>query len=165
MTTQVTNARAFRDALGCFASGITIISTVLDGTPIGFTCQSFYSVSLEPPLVSFSVMRTSSRWPRIRTAGKFTINVLSSLQAETSTALGRSSPDAWADIDWSISPEGNPFLSGALLSLDCDVHAEHEAGDHWIVVANVLNLRLPQQEEPSRKPLLFYKGRYHELAS
>lgn len=165
MTIQATNARAFRDALGCFASGITIISAVLYGTPIGFTCQSFYSVSLEPPLVSFSVMRTSSRWPKVRSAGKFAINVLSSHQADTSTALGRSVPDAWAGIDWVASPEGNPFLSGALLSLDCDIHAEHEAGDHWIVVANVLNLHQQRQDEPAGKPLLYYKGRYHELAS
>lgn len=158
------DARTFRDALGCYASGITIISTVLDGAPIGFTCQSFYSVSIDPPLVSFSVMRTSSRWPRVRSAGKFAINVLSSHQAEISTAFGRGLPDMWSNIEWNNSPEGNPFLSGALLSLDCRIHAEHEAGDHWIIVADVLNLHHHQVEEPVHKPLLYYKGRYHELA-
>src|SRR5690606_15474876 len=132
--------RRFRDALGCYASGLTIIGTVIDGNPIGFTCQSFHSVSLEPPLVSFSVMRTSSRWPRVRSAGKFSVNILSAHQADISTALGRSAPEAWTTIDWIHSAEGNPLLSGALLSLDCTVDVEHEAGDHWIVVAKVVSL-------------------------
>jgi flavin reductase (DIM6/NTAB) family NADH-FMN oxidoreductase RutF len=157
--------RAFRDALGCYASGITIISTVLDGAPIGFTCQSFYSVSIDPPLVSFSVMRTSSRWPKVRSAGKFAVNVLSSHQSDISTAFGRGLPDMWSNIEWSGSPAGNPFLAGALLSLDCSIHAEHEAGDHWIVVADVLSLHRHQSDGPAHKPLLYYRGRYHELAS
>ncbi|MGO4560014.1 flavin reductase family protein [Mesorhizobium sp. 2RAF21] len=158
------DARTFRDALGFYASGITVISTVLDGAPIGFTCQSFYSVSIDPPLVSFSVMRTSSRWPRVRSTGKLAINVLSSHQAAVSTAFGRGLPDMWSNIDWITSPEGNPFLDGALLSLDCRIHAEHEAGDHWIVVAEVLNLHHDAPAEAIKKPLLYYKGRYHELA-
>jgi 3-hydroxy-9,10-secoandrosta-1,3,5(10)-triene-9,17-dione monooxygenase reductase component len=96
--------RSFGDALGAYASGITIISGVLDGVPLGFPCQSFYSASLDPPQVSFSVMRSSSRWPKVRSGGTFAVNVLAAHQADISTALGRSAPDAWTCIEWTASP-------------------------------------------------------------
>lgn len=156
------DSRAFRDALGHYASGITIIGGLVDGAPVGFACQSFYSVSLEPPLVSFCVMKTSSSWPKIRPLKHFSINLLSSEQLEISNSFARSSGDRWANVTWSESPHGDPVIDGALLTLDCSMYAEHEAGDHWIVICNVNNIGLPPDSK-ARSPLLYYKGSYCQI--
>ncbi|BDZ64152.1 flavin reductase family protein [Agromyces mangrovi Wang et al. 2018] len=153
--------RAFRDTLGHYASGITVISGMTDGAPTGFTCQSFYSVSMEPPLVSFSVMTTSTTYPAIRDAGRFAVNVLAHDQDAVSSQFARRGTDKWAGIDWTPSGAGNPLIAGSLMWLDCDLWAEHEAGDHYIVIGRV-NAMSPA-EWHTREPLLFYKGTYRHL--
>ncbi|TPK60906.1 flavin reductase family protein [Mesorhizobium sp. B2-4-15] len=155
--------RKFREALGNFASGITVVAAMVDDEPVGFTCQSFFSVSIAPPLVSFCVMNTSTSWPKIRSASRFSINILSARQAEVSQAFGRKSPDRWANARWQLSPDGNPVLHETLLSMDCSLHAEHVAGDHWLVLANVHRLLNDGIEDNG--PLLFYRGTYRQLAS
>ena len=158
----VFDSRAFRDALSHYASGITVIGAIVDGEPVGFTCQSFFSVSLEPPLVSFSVMKSSSRWPKIRSAGKFAINVLSSAQQELAAQFGRQSPKDWRGISWHLDDHGNPGIDDVLLRLDCRLTTEHEAGDHWVVIAAVDGLEHADPTKPSH-PLLYYRGRYHRI--
>jgi len=153
--------RAFRDALGLYASGLTIV-TGIDAAdePVGFTCQSFFSVSLEPPLVSLSVMRTSTSYPRLRSRKSFGIDVLAHDQAELATQFARSGADKWAGVTWSSSQFGNPRISGSLLHLDCFLAAEHEAGDHLIVIGEVLDLETA--DDPG-EPLVFYQGRFQRL--
>ncbi|WP_159500616.1 flavin reductase family protein [Microbacterium sp. 18062] len=155
------DARVLRDALGHYASGVTIVAAVVDGEPAGFTCQSFYSVSLDPPLVSFSVMRTSTTYPRIRPGGRFSINVLSRDQHDISSQFARSGTDKWAGVDWSPTDAGNPVIADTLMWLDCELWAEHEAGDHLIVIGRVL--QHSPAEWHSRDPLLFFKGKYRHL--
>lgn len=162
MNCSTIDARRFRDALGHYASGITIIASMVDGTPVGFTCQSFYSVSVSPPLVSFSVMRSSTSWPKISPNGHFSVNILSCRQMELSNTFARSAVDRWANVDWNTTDNGNPIIDGALLWLDCRLHAEHEAGDHWVIIAEVIQLGEPTLEEQT-SPLLYYKGRYHQI--
>ena len=94
----------FREALGHYASGITVVTTHIDGEPIGFTCQSFHSVSMSPPLVSFSVMSNSASYPKIRQAGRFAVNILSDGQVEVSNQFARRGTDKWLGIDWQESP-------------------------------------------------------------
>lgn len=152
--------RAFRDTLGHFASGITIVTgTDADG-PIGFTCQSFYSVSMEPPLVSFSVMKTSTTYPRIRETGRFAINVLSHRQQDLSNQFARKGTDKWADVRWEPSTAGNPVIAQSLMWIDCMAWAEHEAGDHLIVIGEVVDFGCTGGDSA---PLLFYKGTYRHL--
>lgn len=153
--------RAFRNALGHFASGITIISGVDEEGPIGFTCQSFYSVSMDPPLISFSVMTNSSTYPRIRETGKFAVNVLSHHQHGVSSQFARKGTDKWAGIDWSPTLAGNPVIHDTAMWLDCDIWAEHEAGDHYIVIGRVNELN--PEEWHRHDPLLFFKGAYRHL--
>lgn len=153
----------FREALGHYASGITVISSCIDGEPIGFTCQSFYSVSMSPPLVSFSVMSSSYSYPRIRQVARFTVNILSSDQVDISNKFARRGDSKWQGIDWLQSPLGNPIIAGSLYWLDCEIHAEHAAGDHLIVIGEVKALK--RQEVPVMHPLLYYKGQYCNLAS
>ncbi|WP_159561068.1 flavin reductase family protein [Alcanivorax sp. S71-1-4] len=155
--------RHFREALGHYASGITVISSLMDDEPIGFTCQSFYSVSMAPPLVSFSVMSTSYSYPKIRRAGRFAVNILSGDQVRISNQFARRGEDKWNGVEWQASPLGNPIIAGSLHWLDCEVHAEHAAGDHVIVIGEVKALKL--QEAAAAQPLLYFKGQYHNLAA
>ena len=153
----------FREALGHYASGITVITSQLDGEPLGFTCQSFYSVSLSPPLVSFSVMSRSSSYPRIRQAGRFAVNILSGKQVGISDQFARRGADKWQGVEWGESPLGNPLIGGSLHWLDCTIHAEHVAGDHLIVIGEVK--ALSRQQAPATQPLLYFKGQYCNLGA
>ncbi|GFM84139.1 monooxygenase [Pseudomonas cichorii] len=154
---------SFREALGHYASGITVITSHIAGEPIGFTCQSFYSVSMSPPLVSFSVMSSSASYPGIRQAGRFAVNILSGEQANISNQFARRGTDKWHGVEWQESPLGNPIIAGNLHWLDCEIHAEHAAGDHLIVIGEVKALNL--QQETGTQPLLYFKGQYRNLAA
>ena len=153
----------FREALGHYASGITVVTSHLAGEPIGFTCQSFDSVSMSPPLVSFSVMAHSASYPRIRQAGRFAVNILSGAQIDISNRFARRGADKWHGVQWQQSPLGNPIIAGSLHWLDCEIHAEYPAGDHLIVIGEVKALSLT--EEPAAQPLLYFKGQYRNLAA
>lgn len=153
---------AFREALGHYASGITVITGHDGQGPTGFTCQSFYSVSVEPPLVSFCVQKTSKTYPRIRAAGSFVVNVLAHDQQHVAGQFSHSGADKWAGIAWSRTQAGNPALDGTLTWLDCRIRAEHDAGDHVIVLGQVEEIGLPDRQPGD--PLLYFKSRYRQLS-
>ena len=154
---------SFREALGHYASGITVITSHTGDEPIGFTCQSFYSVSMNPPLVSFSVMCSSASYPKIREAGRFAVNILSVEQVGISNQFARRGTDKWHGIEWQESPLGNPVIADSLHWLDCEIHAEHVAGDHVIVIGEVKAMDL--QKADTEQPLLYFKGQYRNLAA
>ncbi len=109
----VAEARRFRDVLGRFASGITVVTTMSNGEPVGLTCQSFSSVSLNPPLVLFVPARSSRAWPRIQRAGKFCVNFLAADQADLSNTMASRGADKFADVAWQPSPvTGSPVFDG-----------------------------------------------------
>jgi 3-hydroxy-9,10-secoandrosta-1,3,5(10)-triene-9,17-dione monooxygenase reductase component len=151
----------FRAVLGRFCSGITVITALGADGPLGLTCQSFSSLSLDPPLVLFSPARTSRTWPRIREVGRLCVNVLAEGHCELSAAMARSGTDKFAGVRWGTSAHGAPRLEGAVAWLDCVLEAEHDGGDHTIVVAEVHGL----SADPSARPLLYYQGRYAALAA
>jgi flavin reductase (DIM6/NTAB) family NADH-FMN oxidoreductase RutF len=151
---------AFRTVLGRFCSGITVITALGSDGPLGLTCQSFSSLSLDPPLVLFSPARTSVTWPRIREVGRLCVNVLAEDHTWLSAAMARSGADKFAGVRWDASPHGAPRLDGAVAWLDCALEAEHNGGDHTIVVAAVHAL----STGPAVRPLLYYQGRYATLA-
>lgn len=153
----------FRQALGHYASGITVITSRLDDEPVGFTCQSFYSVSMSPPLVSFSVMSNSASYPKIRQAGRFAVNILACGQHDLSNQFARRGTDKWHGVQWQVSPLGNPIIRDSLHWLDCEINAEHPAGDHLIVIGEVKAVSL--QEAAAATPLLYFKGQYCNLAA
>jgi flavin reductase (DIM6/NTAB) family NADH-FMN oxidoreductase RutF len=146
---------SMRVVLGTFTSGIVVVSAMAD-QPIGFTCQAFTSLSLDPPLISFSPARTSTTWPRIRALGRFCINVLAHDQAQLSEQFAQAGIDRFAGVDWSPSPMGSPVIAGVSAWIDCELAGEHEGGDHTIVVGAVQAL----QSDPQRHPLIFYRGHY-----
>jgi len=151
----------FREVLGHFASGIVVVAVVLPTGPLGLTCQSFTSVSLDPPLVSFAVATASRRYPQIREAGSFCVNVLAEDQEDLSRAFGIGAPGVWDSLAWERSPLGNPVISGAHAWIDCRTEAEIPAGDHLIVLGRVVDLGAASD----RRPLLFYRGGYTSLPS
>jgi flavin reductase (DIM6/NTAB) family NADH-FMN oxidoreductase RutF len=145
-----------RDVLGHFVSGVVVVTAVGTDGPVGFTCQSFASLSLEPPLVSFAPARTSSTWPRIRTIGQFCINILAADHRHYSAGFARSGADKFAGVSWDPAPTGSPILDGVSAWIDCSLEHEYDGGDHTIVIGRVLDLGA----DPARRPLLYYRGGY-----
>jgi flavin reductase (DIM6/NTAB) family NADH-FMN oxidoreductase RutF len=154
------NATAFRETLAHFCSGITIISSLSRGVPVGLTCQSFFSVSLEPPLVAFCVGKKSTTFPTILEVGSCVINVLSESQRELSDNFSRTQSDKWASVSWDGSTHhGLPVLNDALAWFECDIRDSIDAGDHVLVVARVLDFH----RRPEARPLLYFQSTYAKL--
>jgi 3-hydroxy-9,10-secoandrosta-1,3,5(10)-triene-9,17-dione monooxygenase reductase component len=160
-TRQPVDPATFRTALGHYASRLTIVTGLHAQGPVGFTCQSFYSVSIAPPLVSFSVMRDSTTYPPMRATGGLAVNILARDQQRLANQFARKGTDKWANVERAPTTVGNPMIHGALLCLDCQVEAEHEAGDHVVVIARVIGLQSTAVRDAS--PLLYYRGQYARL--
>lgn len=144
----------FRQVMGRFCTGVTIVTAVDAGEPVGFTVQSFTSVSLDPPLISFCPARTVNSWPRIRSAGAFCVNILSDDQEALCRTFASRGEDKFRGVGWRPAPAtGAPVLDGVIGWVEARVVAEHEAGDHLIVVGEVVDLG-----SFAGKPLLFYRG-------
>jgi flavin reductase (DIM6/NTAB) family NADH-FMN oxidoreductase RutF len=154
------DARTFRDALGCFATGVTII-TAMDagGNPIGLTANSFTSVSLDPPLLLVCVANNASSAPVLRDAAHFAVNVLQIGQQPTSNRFAGKGEDRFANTPWEVGEFGTPVLTGSLSSFECARDAIHDGGDHFILVGRVLKAMF----EPRRDPLLYFRGKYRRL--
>jgi flavin reductase (DIM6/NTAB) family NADH-FMN oxidoreductase RutF len=153
------DARSFRDALGRFATGVAFITAAPDGEPAGLIVNSLTSVSLEPPLVSFSPARSSLTWSRMRRAGRFGVNVLGRQHERFAVRATPAGADRFAGLDWELGRGGVPLLTDALASLECEIVAEHPAGDHWIVVGRVDDLRVSAINEP----LVFLAGAFRTV--
>jgi 3-hydroxy-9,10-secoandrosta-1,3,5(10)-triene-9,17-dione monooxygenase reductase component len=150
----------FRTVLGHFCTGITVVTAVDQGEPVGLTCQSFASVSLHPPLVLFVPAKGSHSWPRIRSAGRFAANVLSDDQEHLGRRFAIKGADKFAGIGWEPGHTGAPLLDGCLAFVECDLEAVHDGGDHDIVVGRVVDLSVAAEGSP----LLFYRGGYGRFA-
>ncbi|MFD5815533.1 flavin reductase family protein [Streptomyces sp. NPDC127038] len=157
----------FRRVLGHFATGVTVVTAPATGAdgPAGFACQSFASLSLDPPLVCFMVGRTSATWPRIARAGVFCVNVLGAHQGDLCRGFAVSGADKFAGVAHDPAPvSGSPRLAGAAAWVDCTIHAVHTGGDHLIVVGRVDALGAggdgEDGEDSAVRPLLFHKGRF-----
>ncbi|MGW1412112.1 flavin reductase family protein [Streptomyces sp. NPDC002403] len=169
MTDQITgpgpgraiDQHEFRATMGHFASGLTVVAG-LDptGRPIGLACQSFSSLSVEPPLVLVCIGLGSTSWPRLEPTGRFGISILAQEQQDVCSALGRPSEDKFASIPWRAGESGSVFVEGALATVDCRIAAIHEAGDHRVVIGRVMDLEVHE----NGAPLLFYRGSYSKGA-
>ncbi|MEU6482228.1 flavin reductase family protein [Streptomyces sp. NPDC047017] len=143
--------------MGHFCTGVTVVTGMGAKMPTGFTCQAFSSLSLDPPRVVLCVSRTSASWPSISAGAFFCVNVLAQRQRAISDRFARSGGDKFRGVDWDLSPDGAPRLVGASAWIDCLVHAEHDGGDHVLVVGEVRRLVAPAEDRP---PLLYHRGRY-----
>ena len=145
----------FRRVLGHFPTGVTVITAYGEDGPVGMTANSFTAVSLDPPLVLVCPGRSSTTWPRIRAARRFCANVLAHGQADICRRFAQPSEDRFAGIGWHDRATG-PALDEAVAWIDCEIDAEHGAGDHEIVVAEVDAIASAETAEP----LVFLRGRF-----
>ena len=152
----------FRQVLARFATGVVVVTGATEAGPAGLTCQSFSSLSLDPPLVLLSTARSSTTWPRIAATGRFAVNVLAGDQQDVSTRFAVSGGDKFAGLAWRPGALGNPLIDGAIAHVECDVHALHEGGDHEIVIGRVRAIEAPGLDAGS--PLVYYRSRYRALA-
>ena len=153
---QAPDAGSFRDALGRLATGVTFVTAAPDGEPAGLIVNSLTSVSLEPPLVSFSAARSSLTWSRMRRTGRFGVNVLGRHHEPFVARAAPAGADRFAGLDWELGSGGVPLLTDALASFECEIVAEHLTGDHWIVVGRVDHLHV----SPVEDPLVFFAGAF-----
>ncbi len=148
----------FRRVLGHFPTGVTVIATHHEGRAVGLAVGSFFSVSLDPPLVGFCVGHSSTSWSTIEAAGHFVVNVLADSQTDISGVFAGKSEDKFAGVDWTPGPgHGSPRIAGSLAHIDCSLEATHLAGDHTIVIGRVHALDV---SDDAVGPLLFFKGGY-----
>ena len=152
--------RTLRDALGCFATGVTVV-TCFDGAgdPFGITANSLTSVSLDPPLLLVCIHREASCAAALESASHFAVNVLQTGQQPASIRFATRNEDRFGVGDWTRGEFGAPVLMDSLGVFECERHAIHDGGDHHILVGHVLKASF----DPALDPLLYFRGRYRRL--
>lgn len=153
------NATEFRSALGAFATGVTIITTrSVDGVQAGLTANSFSSLSLDPPLVLWSIARTSSNFAAFASARYFAVHVLAADQQALAARFATRGADKFAALDFETDREGVPLLRHCAARFRCRTWAQYEGGDHQILIGEVLEI-----EQSIRAPLVFHGGSYSSI--
>lgn len=161
MTHPGIDSAAFRELLGRFATGVTVLTTSSPaGDPLGMTANSLTSVSLDPPLVSVCIDHRAEMFRGLAAAEGFVINVLTSDQESVSRRFSGAREDRFQGVGYRTSEDGYPILEGVLAHMECTRHACFEAGDHTVFIGRVIG----GHTGPGR-PLLFYRGGYAELES
>ncbi len=155
-------AAHLRQVMGHFCTGVTIITAMHGDDPVGFTAQSFQSLSLDPPLVLFSPQKTSSTWPRLESAGSVCVNFLGADQEALCRAFASSGADKYTGVGWKPGgATGAPVLDGVLGWVEATIETVHEGGDHLIVVGRIVDMAV----EHEGAPLLFYRGGFGRFES
>jgi flavin reductase (DIM6/NTAB) family NADH-FMN oxidoreductase RutF len=152
---QPINAADFRHVLGHLPTGVTVITADRGEDPIGMSANSVTSVSLDPPLILFCPAKSSTTWPSIRDARRFCVNVMASHQTALALGFARRGVDRFDGVNYRRRPAG-PALVEAVAWIECSLRAEHDAGDHVIVVADVLAI----EAATAADPLVFFRGGY-----
>ena len=151
---------SFKDVMSRFTTGVTIVAGIEEDHPVGFTCQSFVSLSIEPPFVAVAPARTSTSWPRIDGAGRFCVNVLADHLEDLCRGFAVSGGDKFRGVDWHPAPiTGAPVIEGSLAWVDCEVELVHDAGDHELIIGKVMDLGVGDGS-----PLLFFRKGFATLA-
>jgi flavin reductase (DIM6/NTAB) family NADH-FMN oxidoreductase RutF len=154
-------AATFRQVLGAYPTGVSVITAMgTDDNPLGMVVGTFTSVSLDPPLVGFLPDKGSSTWPLIETAGHFCVNVLGSDQTETCRKLASRGPEKFAGVEYAVSQHNLPVIAGSIVRIECRLHSVTDAGDHWFVLGQVLDLEVTRDGDP----MLFHRGQYGGFA-
>jgi flavin reductase (DIM6/NTAB) family NADH-FMN oxidoreductase RutF len=153
------DARSLRDAFGCFATGVTVVTgRAADGSRTGLTANSFTSVSLDPPLLLVCPANTASAYPAIRDGGRFAVNILDLDGQAVADRFTKKGIDRFAEHDW-LDWDGLPVLAAAKAAFACQLHADHDGGDHRIIVGRITRYGVA----PERESLLYLHGRYRRV--
>jgi flavin reductase (DIM6/NTAB) family NADH-FMN oxidoreductase RutF len=152
--------RTLRDALGCFATGVTVVTCLDDeGNPVGLTANSFTSLSLDPPLLLVCVAKAAASADPLGEAEHFAVNVLQTGQQPASITFSTRVEDRFGCTPWALGEHGVPILRDSLSVFECARHAVHDGGDHFILVGEVKKATF----EPGLDPLLYFRGSYRRL--
>ena len=151
------DSATYRQTMGDFATGVVVVTGLVDEQPIGFAAQSFVSLSLDPPLIAFSPAKSSLSWPKIRASRHFGINILSEDQQSVCIDMAQSGGDKFANVRWQSGLTGAPKLHGVLAFIECSIEDEHDAGDHTIVGGRVQDC---VRAESDSAPLLYFRSEY-----
>ena len=152
--------RTLRDALGCFATGVTVVTCFdADGAPVGITANSFTSVSLDPPLLLVNVHKQAASARALTAASHFAVNVLQTGQQPASIRFSTRDEDRFGPNDWSPGEYGAPVLEKSLGVFECEAHAVHDGGDHHMLIGHVVKARF----DAALDPLLYFRGSYRRL--
>ena len=155
------DATVYKNVLGSFPSGVTVITTQDDdGSVVGLTASAFSSLSMDPPLVLFCPNYSSGSYPVLIKNKRFAIHVLSGGQQTEAYAFARKGKDKAQGIEWTLSELGNPILANATAVIECELWREYDGGDHAIIVGAVKNLILPDQPAT---PMIYHKGKLGAL--
>ncbi len=154
------DAREFRNTLGCFPTGVAVITAEGIEAPLGITVNSFSSVSLDPPLVLWCLDKKSDRFDTFTRARHYVINILGTQHSEISSRLARQGQHRLDGIDMVSTSVGLPALADAIAVFECESHAVHNAGDHVILLGRVVNFF----RQEAGAPLVFFRGKYGALA-
>jgi flavin reductase (DIM6/NTAB) family NADH-FMN oxidoreductase RutF len=148
--------QALRSALGCFATGIAVVTTRGgDGLPVGLTVNSFNSVSLDPPLILWSISLSAPSLPAFRDHDGFAVNILAADQAEICMQFARGAEDKFSGVGWREGRFGVPLIEGAVAQFECSTHARHPGGDHEIYLGRVVGL-----SASDTPPLVIWRGSF-----
>lgn len=150
--------RAFRRALGNFATGVTIMTAAVAGRQVGVTANSFNSVSLDPALILWSIDKRSTSYDVFNDASHFAVNILAADQIELSNQFARPREDKFAGIAWEAGAGGAPLLSDCAARFQCALHQQVDGGDHWILIGKVVAF-----DDFGRSPLLYHQGAYSSV--
>lgn len=154
--------RALRSILGSFATGVAVVTTRDSaGQPVGVTANSFTSVSMVPPLISWCLRSNSYSLPAFRHSRRFAINILGSAHGELCRRFAAGGADKWDGLVPKFGIEDCPLISDAIATLECELVAEHHAGDHIILIGRVERAT----SDDDAPPLVFFRGRFHGLKS
>ncbi|MEV6319458.1 flavin reductase family protein [Streptomyces sp. NPDC051776] len=156
LSTPVPDSVSFRAAAGRFPTGVVVITTTASAGPVGFTCQSFTSLSLEPALISFNVSRSSETWPYIQEAGSFCVNILASDQESVARSFAEKGSDRFSGVDHSYPSNSSPWIAGATAWLEATVERAWDGGDHLIVIGRVISTVLGRRDQA----LIYHQGDY-----
>lgn len=156
------DAEGYRRVLGHLPTGVTVLTAYAGEAVVGMACNSFTSVSLEPPLISVCPAKTSGTWPLIASATRFCVNILAAHHRESALRFAQRDIDRFAGVSYHARSAG-PALDDAVAWVDCEINAQHDAGDHVIVVATVVAMEARQHEEMA--PLVFFRGQYGAFTS
>jgi 3-hydroxy-9,10-secoandrosta-1,3,5(10)-triene-9,17-dione monooxygenase reductase component len=151
---------SFRRAMGSFPTGVAVVTAMEAGRPLGFTCQSVVSLSLDPRFVALAPAKSSTSWPRMKRAGHFCVNILAEHQDEIARRFSVSGGDKFSGLSWRAETTGAPVLVDVLAWVDCRLELVHDAGDHEFVIGTALSVGIAEEE---RLPLLYYRSRYARL--
>lgn len=155
----VTDSKQLRAAFGSFPSGVTALCALIEGVPVGMAASSFTSVSIDPPLVSVAMQKTSTTWPVLRKAERLGLSVLADDHDIACMTLSKKEGDRFADVDWDARPTNSVFIENASAHFEVSIFNVLDAGDHEIVLLEVHELNTA----PHREPLVFHGSKFRKL--